>query len=102
MQIRIEAFVRPDCVDDLRQALQDARIGPLRASVTLVRAPPRCGNAPAERARLELLVPDHAVERAIEAIRRGIAAHGERDVELISLALEKSAGPIPSRDAREW
>jgi nitrogen regulatory protein P-II 1 len=96
---KIEVAVQPECLNDVSESLRKAKIGPFRASaVTNVDpAAPLQGSYRGasyaigrDRVRLELVVPDHEVESAIEAIREGIDAWGKGDTELLVLNIQNS------------
>jgi nitrogen regulatory protein P-II 1 len=96
---QIEVVLQPECVGGVSEALRKAKIGPFRTSdVTIFdpAAPPdgsyrgtryAIGRS---RIKLELIVPDHEVEPAVEAIRDGIDAFGEGSAELVVLAVQDS------------
>ena len=106
---KIEAVVQSDSLTDVSAALRKAKIGPFQTSDVTIFDP---AAAPAGsyrgsryavgrgRVKLELIVPDHDVEPAVEAIRDGIDAYGKGDAELVVVAVHDSVHVRPSTRAR--
>ena len=99
---KVEVVLQPDCLADVSAALRKAKIGPFQASDVTVfdpAAPPDGSYRGARyaigrgRLKLELIVPDHEVEAAIDAIRDGF---GHGDAELVVLAVRDSVHLRPS------
>ena len=102
---KLEVVLQADCVGGVSEALRKAKIGPFGASDITIFDPAAAPQgsyrgAPyaigRERVKLELVVPDHEVEPAVEAIRDGIDAFGEGYAELVVLAVQDSMDLRPS------
>jgi len=102
---KIEVVLQPDCLADVGAALRRAKIGPFQTSDVASFDPaaaPQGSYRGAQyaiargRVKLELILPDHEVEPAIEAIREAIDAFGEGEAELVVLGLRDSVHLRPS------
>jgi len=103
---KIEVVVQPECLGGVSEALGKAKIGPFQASDVTIFDPTKAPEGSyrgakyaigRERVKLELIVPDHEVEPAVEAIREGIEAFGEGGgAELVVLAVQDSVHLSPS------
>jgi nitrogen regulatory protein P-II 1 len=96
---KIEVVVQHDRLSDVSEALRRAKIGPFQASEVRLFDPTEkpsgsCRGASytlgRERVKVELVVAEHEVETAVDAIHRGIGSTGEGDTRLIVLAVEGS------------
>jgi len=103
---QIEVVLQPDCLGSVSEALRKAKIGPFRASDVTVFDPAAAPEGSyrgaryaigRERVKVELVLPDHEVEPAVEAIRDGIDAFGEGYAELVVLPVHECVhlGPSP-------
>jgi len=94
---KIEVVLGSDCVQSVSDALRRAKIAALQTSpvvlLDLRRGPDATYRgvsytAGREKAKLELVLPDHEVQFAIEAICEGIEPFGEKDAELVVLEIQ--------------
>lgn len=102
---KVEVVLHPDCLAGVGTALRKAKIGPFQASDVTVFDPAAAPEGSYRGARyavgrgrlkLELIVPDHEVEPAIEAIREAIDDAGRGDAEIVVLPLRDSVHLRPS------
>jgi len=94
---KIEVVVLPDSLSGVSHTLGMAKLGPFQVSdVTIFDPAAPLGTYRGarhaighERVKLELVVPDHDVDSAIDAIQQGLDGFG-RDSEILVLAVEKA------------
>jgi len=91
---KIEVVLRSDCLQAVTEALRNAKISPLQASDVTLFYPDRAPDGRyrgavysvgRERVKVELLLPDHDIAFAIEAIRQGIDPCSGSEAELLVL-----------------
>lgn len=106
---KIEALIEPEWFGAVMDAVAEARLGSFQASPVSRFDPARHPNQSYRGARysvgqprlkLELLVDDDEVDRAIAAIRRGVDSRSERDVELAVLDVHYAFQPGAARAGR--
>jgi nitrogen regulatory protein PII len=101
---KIEVVIQSECLGGVSEALRKARIALFRACDIKTfdpAAPPGSYRGASyavgrEQVKLELLVRDHELEPAVEAIREGIDALGIGDAELLVLSVQDSVRLSPS------
>jgi nitrogen regulatory protein P-II 1 len=102
---KIEVVIQRDCLGSVSEALRKAKIGPLQViDVTLFdpAAPPDGSYRGAryaigrERVKLELILRDHELDPAVEAIRDAIDGFGAGDADLLVATVEDSLRLSPS------
>ena len=102
---KIEVVVQPECLSGVSEALRKAKIGPFRASDVTIFDPTKAPEGSyrgakyaigRERVKVELVLPDHETEPAVEAIRDAIDAFGQGDAELVVLVVQDSMHLSPS------
>jgi nitrogen regulatory protein PII len=102
---KIEVTLQPECLGGVSEALRKAKVGPFQASDVTIFDPMKGPEGSyrgakyaigRERVKLELIVQDHEMEPAVEAIRDGIDAFGEGFAELVVLVVQDSMHLRPS------
>lgn len=106
---RIDVVIESESFNAVHEALRRARLGPFRASEVRIfdpsKPPEGCYRGAkfpvgVECVRLELIVRDHEVKVAIDAIRDGIEVLAEGDAEIVVGPVEESVHLRPSVWAR--